>query len=244
MTTSVPVAGGVSIDVGRRDGDLLPAEAVSFSMQAAAALAPPSDVAFDDISLPGELRDAAPGRQMEFLAGRFCAMEALRRLDPSRAPIMPGRTERGAPVWPSGVVGSITHTAGYVAAAVARCGDARGLGIDSERIVSVAQARRLSLQVCWASELMQGMEAGLDRAQSFTLAYSAKESIFKCLFPLTGDMFYYHDVRIEHVDLQTGMFRARLIKTLSPEFRAGMPVEGRFEVSGSLVHTGVCLRVS
>jgi hypothetical protein len=57
-------------------------------------------------------------------------------------------------------------------------------------------------------------------------------------------MFYYHDVRIEHVDPQTGMFRARLIKTLSPEFRAGMPVEGRFEVSGSLVHTGVCLRVS
>jgi enterobactin synthetase component D len=181
---------------------------------------------------------------MEFLAGRFCAMEALRRLDPSRAPIMPGRTERGAPVWPSGVVGSITHTGGYVSAAVARSADMRARGIDAERRVSVPQARRLSLQVCWASELMQGMEAGLDRVQSLTLAFSAKEAIFKCLFPLTGHMFYYHDVRIEHVDARTGMFDARLIKTLSPEFRAGMHVEGRFELSESLVHTGVYLRAS
>ena len=243
MTTSVPVAGEVSIGVERRNGDILPAEVVSFSMQAAAPFAASLHLAFDGISLPDELRDATPGRRTEFLAGRFCAIEALRRLDPTRAPIVPGRSERGAPVWPTDIVGSITHTGGYVAAAVARCADARGLGIDSERLVSLAQARRLSLQVCWASELMQGMEAGLDRAQSFTLAYSAKESIFKCLFPLTGDMFYYHDVRIEHVEAQSGIFRARLIKTLSPEFRAGMPIEGRFGISGPLVHTGVCLPV-
>jgi enterobactin synthetase component D len=224
-------------------GAILPAGTEQFSLAFDVQQALVDGAVFEGIPMPAELHEATAGRRLQFLAGRFCAMEALRRLDPRRPPTTIGRTERGTPMWPSGVVGSITHTGGFVSAAVARADEARSLGIDSERIVTSEQARRVSTHVSWPSELMHGRQAGLDRLQSITLVFSAKEAIFKCLHPLIGAMFYYHDVRIEGIDAATRMFRARLVKTLSSEFPAGMFVEGRFDVSESLVHTGMCLAV-
>ncbi len=234
--------GGIRGDADTEQGAILPEAAAKFSLSwdmATPDAAPP----FQTVSLPDELRNAIPRRRMEFLAGRFCAMEALRHLDPERPAPRIGRDERGAPIWPSGIVGSITHTDGYVSAAVGRAEHAISLGIDSERVVSLERARNVSLHVCWPSELMQGRHAGLDRLESVTLVFSAKEAIFKCLFPLTGTMFYYHDVRMEFIDGSRRVFRARLVKTLSSEFRAGTMLEGRFTIEDSLVHTGVWLGV-
>ena len=241
MTNTAPATGLGRVSRDTLRGGILAggAEQVSLAFDMQQALV--DGAVFADVTLPAELHEATAGRRLQFLAGRFCAMEALRRLDPRRPPTMVGRTERGTPMWPSGVVGSITHTDGFVSAAVARADEARSLGIDSERIVTSEQARRVSTHVSWPSELMHGREAGLDRLQSITLVFSAKEAIFKCLYPLIGAMFYYHDVRIEGVEAATRTFRARLVKTLSSEFPAGMRVEGRFDLSGSLVHTGVCL---
>ena len=196
---------------------------------------------FDGIPVPAELGGATPARRVQFLAGRFCAMEALRRLDPHGPRATVGRSERGAPVWPSGVVGSITHTDGFVSAAVARADEVRSLGIDSEGIVTREQAQSVSTHVSWPSELAHARQAGLDRLQSLTLVFSAKEAIFKCLYPLIGAMFYYHDVRMVGIDAKARLFRARLVKTLSPAFPADMLVEGRFDLSESRVHTGMWL---
>ena len=199
---------------------------------------------FAGIMVPAEIRGAAAIRRWQFLAGRFCASRALAHLDSRSSTQAVGRCRDGAPVWPSGIVGSITHTDGFVAAAVARREDARGLGIDSEGIVSSERARRIACHVSWPSELAHGRQAGLDRAQSMTLVFSAKESIFKCLYPLIGRMFYYHDVRIVDVDAATRTFRARIVTALSDEFAAGSLIDGRFEMSGSLAHTGMWLPLS
>nr|WP_245651785.1 hypothetical protein [Streptosporangium amethystogenes] len=66
----------------------------------------------------------------EFTTARWCARDALGHLGYPPMPVLPGA--KGAPVWPPGVVGSITHCAGYRAAAVARSGDVATLGIDAE----------------------------------------------------------------------------------------------------------------
>src|SRR5690606_3948746 len=55
-------------------------------------------------------------RQSEFLAGRLCAREALACLTQQRS--IPAVGEDGAPQWPAGVVGSITHGAGLALAVV------------------------------------------------------------------------------------------------------------------------------
>ena len=73
---------------------------------------------------------AVQKRRSEFATGRRCARDALGALGLAPAPILPG--QGGAPQWPSGVVGSITHCAGYRAAAVARASEVITIGLDAE----------------------------------------------------------------------------------------------------------------
>src|SRR4051794_5603406 len=73
---------------------------------------------------------AVAKRRDEFTTVRHCARLALAELGVPPAPILRG--VRGAPVWPDGIVGSMTHCAGYRGAAVARSGEAAGIGIDAE----------------------------------------------------------------------------------------------------------------
>jgi len=75
---------------------------------------------------------AALKRRRDFTLGRACAHAALAELDLDKGPI--ARAGNGAPVWPAGLVGSITHTPGYAAALVARAADFAGLGVDAELV--------------------------------------------------------------------------------------------------------------
>jgi 4'-phosphopantetheinyl transferase EntD len=76
------------------------------------------------------IADASDGRRREFLGGRVCARRALELLGISPVAVPIGVD--GAPVWPDGIVGSITHKGRYRAAAVAFATDVAGLGIDAE----------------------------------------------------------------------------------------------------------------
>ncbi|MFD0274588.1 4'-phosphopantetheinyl transferase [Kitasatospora sp. NPDC127111] len=128
--------------------------------------------------------DMVPGRRAEFAAVRACGRRALGRLGVPPVPIPVG--PRGEPRWPRGIVGSMTHCAGYRAAAVARRTVLPVIGIDAEphqplppgvlAAVSLPQERarqaglrRSSPGVCW------------DR-----LLFSTKEAVFKAWYPLTG----------------------------------------------------------
>src|ERR687896_741970 len=71
---------------------------------------PSGEGAFGGIDVPEALRAAVPKRQLHFRAGRFCAMEALRALAPLQRLDGVARGPAGAPEWPDGVTGSITHT--------------------------------------------------------------------------------------------------------------------------------------
>ena len=76
------------------------------------------------------LKGVSENRQWEFTAGRLCAVQAIRGLGGSETEIPVG--ERGEPIWPKGFVGSITHTQGYAAAAVALRSEVITVGIDAE----------------------------------------------------------------------------------------------------------------
>ncbi|WP_260855907.1 4'-phosphopantetheinyl transferase [Curtobacterium sp. 9128] len=72
---------------------------------------------------------ALPGRRAEFTTGRVLARRALAALGIAAGPVPAARS--GAPTWPAGVVGSITHCAGLRACAVGRRDDHAGIGIDA-----------------------------------------------------------------------------------------------------------------
>ena len=84
------------------------------------------------VLLPAELAvaGASEKRRREFTGARVCARLALARACFARLLILPGPT--GAPQWPSGVVGSLTHCDGYRGAAVGRTEAFAAIGIDAE----------------------------------------------------------------------------------------------------------------
>ena len=169
-------------------------------------------------------------------------MKAMEALDLRLAGRQVGRAANGAPLWPDGVTGSITHTDDFVSAAVARTTDAMALGIDTERIMSESQARDVGRVVAWTVEVAQARAAGMTRLEGLTLVFSAKESIFKSLHPMVGQYFDFRDVRIVGVDADAHTFTARLVRTLSDRFPAETMLQGRFEVELPWVHTGIALQ--
>jgi enterobactin synthetase component D len=165
----------------------------------------------------------------------------METLDPRFVGCEVRRAANGAPLWPEALTGSITHTDDFVSAAVARTTDAEALGIDTERIMSESQARQVEDLVASTREVAHGCEAGMSRLEALTLVFSAKESIFKCLHPMTGRYFDFRDVLIDRVDARARTFTARLVQTLSPRFPAEAMFQGGFEVDTPWVHTGVAL---
>src|SRR6202035_4332920 len=179
--------------------------------------------------LPQALRHAIQKRQREFLAGRWCAKQALQCLGAGSTHV--AMAEDRAPIWPDGVVGSITHTGDFAAAAVAWAADIAALGIDSEEIIDPAAARDIA-DVCMVEEpaLFKAAD-GRSFCEFCTFVFSAKESVFKCLFPLTRKFLEFSDVRITSVDWNREYFTWM---TASEYIGAG-----RLSHADGFVHTSV-----
>ncbi len=151
---------------------------------------------------------AVDKRRREFTTARACARAGLARLGVPAAPILPG--PRGAPQWPPGIVGSMTHCAGYRASAVARAEDMVTLGLDAE------PDDRLPDRVLDAVATADEQEA-LDALTSATagpnwdrLLFSAKESVYKAWFPLTGRWLGFKEAAVT-INPSAGTFHARLL---------------------------------
>lgn len=157
--------------------------------------------------LPAALESAIEKRQREYLAGRISAGHALRQfLGPAASGGDIVADDDDVPRWPEGVVGSISHGAGFGFAAVAGADRYRGLGVDVERVVSPQQAGRLGARVLNEREmsLRQGSAGGLTEAEMFTLVFSAKESAYKALFPRDRQVLGFSDVELERREAGDG----------------------------------------
>ncbi len=173
-------------------------------------------------------------RQAEYLAGRLCAREALRRLT-GLARVPASGTDR-APQWPAGVSGAITHGSGWAGAVVGHASQWRGLGLDVEKLIPAARAERLAAEILTPAELfrLEGLPPA-QRAQRISLTFSAKESLFKALYPLVLRHFYFQDAELLEVD-SSGQLHMRLLADLHPDWLAGSRIQGQFaEFDGYLL---------
>ena len=190
--------------------------------------------------LPDEQRCIAAfsqSRQRDFARGRMCARRALQQFGIHGHPIL--REPEGTPIWPAGLVGSITHCETLCAAAVAPRTTVASLGIDIEPITELDRETRDL--VCAREELgffssMKGSRPGIEE----TLIFSAKESVYKCLFPLVRTFIEFYEVLIV-VDAAKARFsvRPRTQHARIPELVVHL--EGRFAFWNDHVVTGVSI---
>lgn len=179
-------------------------------------------------------------RILDFTAGRLCARRALGALGVTGFSLLPASDRQ--PAWPTAVVGSITHTAGYSAAVVARSGSLRGLGVDAEAIAAVHA--ELWPRVLGAEELARlGELPAARRGAAAALAFAAKEAFYKSQYPLTGEWLEFEDIGIESQDwhLPRGAFRVRPRRALRLAAHTGAVLGGCFRVHGEFVTCGVAL---
>lgn len=127
---------------------------------------------------------AADSRRREFTTARHCARQALSALGLPPVPVLSGPF--GAPCWPAGVVGSITHCAGYRSCALARSRDIASLGIDAEPDAPVPPDAQEVIALPSEADQLWQLGAARPRVNWARLLFSAKEAVYKAWFPLGG----------------------------------------------------------
>jgi 4'-phosphopantetheinyl transferase EntD len=183
------------------------------------------------------VRRAAPRRRGEFAAVRGCARRALVRLGVPAGPILPD--DGGAPLWPEGVVGSMTHTDGYCAAAVASARLVRSVGIDAEIHHHLDDGVRSLVLTRPEQERLRGLPRGLCWDM---VSFSGKEAVFKAWYPLGLAWLSFHDVVLRFQPERGGF-----VATVRPSPRTARPIpvmaiEGRFGLRDGVIMTTVVVR--
>ncbi|HEX3961428.1 MAG TPA: 4'-phosphopantetheinyl transferase superfamily protein [Trebonia sp.] len=152
---------------------------------------------------------ATESRRREFATARACARAALARLGQPAVAMLPG--PGGAPQWPEGITGSITHCAGYRAAAVSSTRDAVSLGVDAEPNEALPDHGMLDLIALYEERVRLGeLAAEMSGICWDRLLFSAKESVYKTWFPLTRSWLGFESADIV-IDPHAGTFTARLL---------------------------------
>lgn len=184
---------------------------------------------------------AVAKRRREFTAVRGCARRAMEKLGVTPGPLVPG--ERGAPSWPDGLTGSMTHCDGYCAAAVVRATDLASLGIDAEPHLPLPEGVQEAVALPSENERLARLTAERPQVHWDRLLFSAKESVYKAWFPLTRKWLDFSEADITvtaGTDGTSGEFRARLLVPgpVVGERRLDA-LQGRWTVRGGHVATAV-----
>jgi 4'-phosphopantetheinyl transferase EntD len=185
------------------------------------------------------IAQAVAKRRREFTTARGCARAALGRLGLPPAPILPGL--RGAPQWPPGIVGSITHCAGYVAAAVARDSDILTIGLDAEPHEPLPDGVLDAIALPEEKAQVIALAAARPGACWDRLLFCGKETVYKAWFPLTQRWLGFEDARID-LDPDRSSFTARLlVDGPVADGRQVTGFTGRFLVSRGLIVTSIVI---
>jgi enterobactin synthetase component D len=183
----------------------------------------------------GSLSLAVTKRKSEFVAGRYMARLALIALGATRITVGIGANR--APLWPDSFVGSISHSKEYAICAVANFENIRRIGIDVENFLDKKSARDIAGIVLIEPEYTFVGTYSNPNPVIVTLIFSAKESLFKALYPEVGRYFNFDVAQTKIINFMTGTFSLELVKELSPFLPVGSRFEGTFELNADRVFT-------
>lgn len=174
------------------------------------------------ITCPPSILRSVPRRQAEYFFGRLAAREALRAIGATTLDVHTGHHRQ--PVWPAGLIGSITHSQDHAAALVLERGPLTATGIDVEGVSDGLSLESLVKTAIDADELafLRRFEPELDPATLVTLAFSAKESFFKAAYEDVGRYFDFTAVKLTSLDIARGRLTLEVRELLSAALVPGV----------------------
>ncbi|MFD0371698.1 4'-phosphopantetheinyl transferase [Streptomyces sp. NPDC127114] len=217
--------------------------------------------AFEDVAEPGDLHPAEAAliakavdtRRREFTTARWCARQALAGLGAPAAALLPG--PHGAPVWPEGILGSITHCAGFRAAVAARSPAVTALGIDAEPNGPVPEGVLGAIALPGEQRHLRELARAAPEVRWDRLLFSAKEAVYKSWYPWTGQRLDFEDAALtftldDDTDDGTdggaddgrclgGAFTARILPAAAPAVAPPDRLEGRWLAERGLLLTAI-----
>lgn len=181
------------------------------------------------------LKRAVDKRVREFAAGRHLARKLMVRLGQPPMPVEPNPDR--SPRWPSGVVGTITHTHNWVAVAMTTPDRFVALGADVEQASPLSEP--LIDRICLPDEVDRLRALG-DVAAWAKLVFSAKEAAYKAQYALSQTFLGFDAMSVE-IDAAQGRFTA-VFTVDAPPFAAGHVLRGRFRRDQGLIATALAIR--
>jgi 4'-phosphopantetheinyl transferase EntD len=156
------------------------------------AVIPQMDLEYnhEDISY---IINAPEKRRIEFLAGRLAARMAMEKLGVGRSAIPVG--EAREPIWPTGLVGSISHCSCHAVAVVSKVTEVSGLGVDIERCGEIREGDWKYIFTRTEIDFLRRLSTE-EQCIFATVLFSAKEAYFKMQFPVTRSWIDFTGVTI------------------------------------------------
>lgn len=221
--------------IGENNTPIISSYLVSFQCEFDRNLYDISQYKTANITFPESLRCAVIKRQSEFLAGRYAAKQAINFLGctDSQIPIGPQRN----PLWPNGIVGSISHTNTQAICLVGLREHVDYVGVDIENWLSRETAKEIADTLVTKRELSNIAELHIDEEKVLTIIFSAKESLFKAIYPAVGEYFDFDAVELQSLCLRTMKIVLRLEHSLSLTVTKDMIFEGHIFIEDEKVTT-------
>lgn len=196
--------------------------------------------AFDEaaIACPAAIARSVRKRQAEYFHGRVAARRALSALGVPLVEI--GVAANGAPVWPAGIAGSITHNDRCAIATAVLGAGLHGIGIDVESIAEPAYQQSISaIAVDPGEEALLRTHPNLTLAFALTLAFSAKESFYKAVSTAAGRILEFDAIKLTRIagDMRGGQVHFVAAEAISRQWPPGQTGEIAYTLlpSGEIV---------
>lgn len=180
--------------------------------------------------LPPRFEAYHPKRRKEYLAGRYCAAQALAIMSAHRQYLIKDKIltvgENRVPNWPEGVRGTISHSDDLVGAMVVSREEFLGVGLDYERLMTDERASRLARRIVSAEEWRKCQSLVSENyplGYWLTLCFSAKECLYKAIYPIHGEFVGFQEVELTELNAVAGRFGYRFLTKL----KAPLPEEGQ-----------------
>ncbi|EBL5307010.1 4'-phosphopantetheinyl transferase superfamily protein [Salmonella enterica subsp. enterica serovar Newport] len=178
------------------------------------------------VQFPEKLFTAVAKRRSEYLCGRISAQTLLNEKQIYAQVI---QSTEGAPIWPKEWLGSISHTEHCAIAVIAPKNKQCILGIDIENFNPEA-LDEIAGTIVQESEQKHLAKNEIDYNIALHIAFSAKESFYKALFPQVKKFFGFESAIITDINTHNQTFNIQLSHSLTPALSAGFQRTGYYQL--------------